>query len=140
MQHIRRPERRRTMRVSLQIPLKVQCQLSPEETLTYRASTQKVCADGALLLLDALVVPGQPLQLTNEATRETVKCFVTSVRERRDRKNNFQRFVGVGFALPQTNFWHIAFPKAGTRQAVRSLRTGDLVYSSEIGPYRRFGT
>ena len=78
MQRTRYPERRRTVRLPLQIPVKVRCRL-PE-------------------------------------------CHVTSLREKRER-----RFVGITFTSPNTDFWHIVFPKAGTRQAVRSPQTGALV-------------
>jgi hypothetical protein len=44
------------------------------------------------------------------------------LREKRER-----RFVGISFVNPNVDFWHIVFPKAGTRQAVRSSQTGALV-------------
>jgi hypothetical protein len=47
---------------------------------------------------------------------------VTSLREKRDR-----RFVGVAFADPDVDFWHIVFPRSGTRQAIRSAQTGALM-------------
>jgi hypothetical protein len=139
MQAFRRPERRRTVRVSLQIPLKVQARVKNGETATYLGFTQKLSGDGGMLLLDAPVLPGEPLLLTNEATSETVRCFVTCVRDRREPKGHLQRFVGVGFAFPDTHFWHIIFPKAGTRQATRSAQTGALM-SPNAEPFRRFGT
>jgi hypothetical protein len=139
MQPLRRPERRRTVRVSLQIPLKVQARVKNGETVTFHGVTQKVGGDGALLLLDAPVMQGDPLLLTNEATVESVRCFVTSVRDRREAKGQLKRFVGIGFAFPDTNFWHIVFPRAGTRQATRSAQTGALI-SPDREPFRRFGT
>ena len=66
--------------------------------------------------------PGQTVRVFNQMTSESVECFVTSVREKQDR-----RFIGVGFAAPRGNFWHVVFPKAGTQQAVRSSQTGSLV-------------
>jgi hypothetical protein len=139
MQPLRRTERRRTVRVSLQIPLKVQTRLKNGETITFHGFTQKVGGDGGLLLLDAPVTPGEPLLLTNESTVESVKCFVTSVRDRRESKGQLKRFIGVGFAFPDTNFWHIIFPRSGTRQATRSAQTGALI-SPDSQPFRRFGT
>ena len=35
--------------------------------------------------------------------------------------------MGITFLAPDVDFWHIVFPKAGTRQAVRSPQTGALV-------------
>jgi hypothetical protein len=92
------------------------------EAIDLRAFTQHVSAHGALIVMDAPLLPGQPVKIFNEMTSESVECFVTSVREKDDR-----RFVGVGFATPKHNFWHVVFPKAGTRQAVRSSQTGSLV-------------
>jgi hypothetical protein len=51
-----------------------------------------------------------------------VDCIVTSLREKRER-----RFVGIAFVNPNLDFWHVVFPKSGTRQAVRSSLTGALV-------------
>jgi hypothetical protein len=138
MDTLRRHERRRTLRVSLQIPLKVQSKATDGETATYQAFTQEVSGDGALLTLDAPVLPGDLVVLTNEATSETAKCFVTCVREGREPRNPLQRFVGVGFAFPDSNLWHMAFPEAGTRRATRSPETGALM-NHESHAFRRFG-
>jgi hypothetical protein len=110
------------MRLSLQIPLTVRCRVTEGETIDLKASTYSVSANGALLLMDTPLIPGQKVRLINDATRETTDCYVTSLREKRER-----RFVGIGFAIPNTDFWHIVFPKAGTRQAIRSAQTGALV-------------
>lgn len=92
------------------------------EAIDLKAFTQFVSAHGALIVMDAPLLPGQMIRVFNEMTSESVECFVTSVREKRER-----RFVGVGFAAPRDDFWHVVFPKAGTRQAVRSSQTGALV-------------
>jgi hypothetical protein len=122
MHRSRYPERRRTVRITLQIPLKVRCQMPEGEAIDLRASTQYVSAHGALIVMDAPLLPGQTVRIFNEMTSESVECFVTSVREKQDR-----RFVGVGFVAPRNDFWHVVFPKSGTRQAVRSSQTGSLV-------------
>jgi hypothetical protein len=92
------------------------------EAIDLKACTQFVSAHGALIVMDAPLLPGQTVRVFNEMTSDSVECFVTSVREKHDR-----RFIGVGFAQPQHDFWHVVFPKAGTRQAVRSSQTGSLV-------------
>ena len=122
MQRTRYPERRRTTRLSLQIPLTVRCRLTEGETIDLKASTYIVSANGALLLMDTPLLPGQKVRIINDMTSEVTDCYVTSLREKRER-----RFVGVGFAVPNPDFWHIVFPKAGTRQAIRSAQTGALV-------------
>jgi hypothetical protein len=122
MHRSRYPERRRTVRITLQIPLKVRCQMPEGEAIDLKAFTQYVSGHGALIVMDAPLLPGQTVKLFNEMTSESVDCFVTSVREKHDR-----RFIGVGFATPRKDFWHVVFPKGGTRQAVRSSQTGSLV-------------
>lgn len=92
------------------------------EAIDLKAFTQSVSANGALLVMDAPLLPGQTVRVFNEMTSESIECFVTSVREKQER-----RFVGVGFASPRNDFWHVVFPKAGTRRAVRSSQTGSLV-------------
>ena len=132
MHRSRYPERRRTVRITLQIPLKVRCQMPEGEAIDLKAVTQFVSAHGALIVMDAPLLPGQIVRVFNEMTSESAECFVTSVREKQDR-----RFVGVGFANPKNDFWHVVFPKAGTRQAVRSSQTGSLVHPerrSELPP------
>jgi hypothetical protein len=122
MQRTRYPERRRTTRLSLQIPLTVRCRLPEGETIDLKASTYIVTAHGALVLMDTPLIPGQTVKVFNEHTAKSVDCVVTSLREKRD-----LRFVGMAFVSPSVNFWHIVFPKSGTRQAVRSSVTGSLV-------------
>jgi hypothetical protein len=92
------------------------------EAINLKASTRHVSGHGALIVMDAPLLPGQKVKIFNEMTSESVECIVTSVREK-----NEQRFVGLGFAMPRQDFWHVVFPKAGTRQAVRSSQTGSLV-------------
>lgn len=122
MQRTRYPERRRTTRLSLQIPLTVRCRLPEGETIDLKASTYIVTAHGALVLMDTPLIPGQTVRVFNEHTAKSVDCVVTSLREKRDR-----RFVGMAFVNSSVDFWHIVFPKSGTRQAVRSSQTGALV-------------
>jgi hypothetical protein len=86
------------------------------------ASTYVVSAHGALLLMDTPLTLGQRVRLINDMTSEAADCHVTSLREKRDRC-----FVGITFTATSVDFWHIAFPKSGTRAAVRSAHTGGLV-------------
>ena len=123
MQRSRYPERRHTIRVSLQIPLTIRCQSTDGDAIYLKASTQQVGANGALVLMAERLIPGQAVRVYNEMTNESAECVVTSVRERRN-----ELYIGVGFATPRNNFWHMVFPKAGTRQAVRSSQTGTLIF------------
>src|SRR5258708_31825057 len=122
MQRSRYPERRRTTRLAVQVPLTVRCRLPEGETIDLKASTHSVSANGALVLMDTPLIPGQTVKVFNEHTAKSVDCIVTSLREKRER-----RFVGIAFANPNIDFWHIVYPRSGTRQAVRSSQTGALV-------------
>jgi hypothetical protein len=109
------------MRLSLQIPLTVRCQLPEGEAIDLKASTHCVGANGGLLVMDAPMMPGQTVRIINEMTNEKADCVVTSVRKKHEKM-----FVGIGFADPGKDFWHIVFPRAGTRQSIRSAQTGAL--------------
>jgi hypothetical protein len=122
MQRTHYPERRRHLRVTLEVPLTVRCSLPEGETIKLKALTHTVSAQGGLLVMDTPLMPGQKVRVKNEMTSEETDCLVTYLRDRRDR-----RFVGISFLRSYTDFWHIVFPKAGTRQAVRSPFTGALV-------------
>ena len=124
MQRSRFPERRSTVRVSLQIPLTVRCQSSEGDTIYLKASTHTVSAHGAMVVMEEPLMPGQAVRLYNEMTSDSIDCYVTSVRQKR---GELERYIGVGFSVPRINFWHIVFPQSGTRQAVRSSLTGALV-------------
>jgi len=124
MQRTRYPERRRTVRLPLQIPLTVRCCLAEGEMIDLKACTYTVSAGGALLLMDTPLIRGQNVSVINEMTSESAECHVISLRGKKRR-----RFVGVSFKASNVDFWHIVFPKSGTRQAVRSAKTGALVQS-----------
>src|SRR5260370_8652511 len=99
MQRTRYPERRRTTRLSLQVPLTVRCRLPEGETIDLKASTYIVSAHGALVLMDTPLIPGQTVKVFNEHTPKSVDCVVTSFPEKRERL-----FVGIAFAHPNTVF------------------------------------
>jgi hypothetical protein len=123
MQLARRPERRRTVRVPLRVSLMVEGQAADGNGFRRRSHTESVSAYGALIHLDVPVIVGQKLLLVNEATEETVECRIVSLRHSREGR----LCAGVEIMSGETNFWHMVFPKAGTRQATRGPRTGELV-------------
>jgi len=92
------------------------------ETIDLKASTYIVSADGALLIMDTPLFSGQLVKVINEHTANSIDCVVTSLREKQER-----RFVGVAFTTPSVDFWHVVFPRSGTRQAIRSSQTGALM-------------
>lgn len=114
--HFRYRERRRTLRVSLALPVIVHGQNELGEKFCLRATTYSVNQQGALIALDENVVPGQSLLLVNENTSRSAETRVAHVRRDRDGK----RYVGVEFVNPDANFWKMTFPMPGARPLRRA--------------------
>jgi hypothetical protein len=114
--HFRYRERRRTLRVSLALPVIVHGQNELGEKFCLRAMTYSVNQQGALITLDENVVPGQSLLLVNENTSRSAETRVAHVRRDRDGK----RYVGVEFVNPDANFWKMTFPMPGARPLRRA--------------------
>jgi hypothetical protein len=109
--HFRYRERRRTLRVSLALPIIVHGQNDVGEKFCIRAMTQSINKQGALLTLEESVVPGQSLLIVNENTSRSADVRVASVRRERDGKS----YVGLEFVNPELNFWMMTFPLPGAR-------------------------
>jgi PilZ domain len=114
--HFRYRERRRTLRVALALPVLVHGQNEMGEKFCYRAMTRSVNQQGALLLMDELLVAGQTLLLVNENTNRSTETRVVHVKKERDGK----MLVGLEFANPDTNFWKMTFPVPGARPMRRA--------------------
>ena len=104
-------ERRRTLRVALSLPVVVHGQNDQGEKFCVRAMTRSVNQQGALLVMDEVVVPGQSLLVVNENKSRSTETRVAHVRRERDGK----LFVGLEFVNPDTNFWKMTFPAPGAR-------------------------
>jgi hypothetical protein len=113
--HYRRVERRRSARVTLAVPLRVDGRAITGEDFIMRTQTHTVSEFGCLLPLDAEVAPDQTVVLQNEYTRQSVQCKVVTTRRNREGK----RFLGVEFLSPNCNFWRMAFSKPGARSLKR---------------------
>jgi hypothetical protein len=109
-------ERRRTLRVALSLPVVVHGQNEQGEKFCVRAMTRSVNQQGALLIMDEVVVIGQSLLLVNENTSRSTETRVAHVRRDRDGK----LFVGLEFVNPDTNFWKMTFPAPGARPLRRA--------------------
>jgi c-di-GMP-binding flagellar brake protein YcgR len=116
--HFRCKERRRTLRVSITVPITVHGQDEGGDKFRVKAKSQSVNRHGALLQLDQAVVVGQIL--VNENSDRTVESRVVSVR--RDRESN-KTYVGVEFISADSNFWHMSFPLPGARPLRRTADT-----------------
>jgi|SRR5271165_467931 len=109
--HFRYRERRRTLRVSLSVPVVVHGENESGEKFCVRAVTRSINQQGALLVMDDVVVTGQTLLIVNENTNRSTETRVAHVR--RDRDGKF--FVGLEFVNSDTNFWKMTFPVPGAR-------------------------
>jgi hypothetical protein len=112
----RRIERRRSARVTLAVPLRVDGQdLSGEQFIT-RTRSLTVSQFGCLIPLEEEIIPGEILVLMNEHTRQSVQARVVTTRRHRDGK----RYIALEFTSANAaNFWHIAFCKPGARSLKR---------------------
>ena len=109
--HFRYRERRRTLRVAMALPIVVHGQNDAGEKFCVRAITRSINKQGALLTMDEVVEPGQPLLIVNENTSRSTEARVAHVRRERDGK----LFVGLEFVNPDINFWMMTFPLPGAR-------------------------
>jgi len=114
--HFRYRERRRTLRVAMALPVIVHGENDAGEKFCVRAITRSINQQGALLTMEEVVVPGQPLKVVNENTSHSTDARVASVRRERDGK----LYVGLEFVNPEVNFWMMTFPLPGARPLRRA--------------------
>ena len=114
--HFRFKERRRTIRVTLTVGLTVRWQTETGEKFSVKTNSQSVSREGGLFPMEESVVVGQALQMVNENSGKSMECRVTTIRKARDGRT----YVGVEFASPDSNFWHMRFPAPGTRPLRRN--------------------
>jgi hypothetical protein len=115
--HFRCKERRRTIRVALNVPLTVHGKSDTGEKFSVRSHSQSVNRHGALFHLEEIVLLGQTVILVNDHTTQSVECKVVSIHRARDGK----QYVGVEFTSPDDNFWHMRFPMPGARPLRRII-------------------
>jgi len=114
--HYRRIERRRSARVTLAVPLRVDGQEISGEEFVIRTHSHTVSQFGCMIPLEAEVMPDQTLVLMNENTRQSIQCRVVTTRRHRDGK----RYLGLEFlSSNKANFWRMAFCKPGARSLKR---------------------
>ena len=124
--HYRRVERRRSARVTLAVPLRVDGHELNGEDFILRTHTQTVSQFGCLLPLDAELAPDQTVVLFNENTRQSVQCKVVTTRRNREGK----RILGLEFISPHSNFWRMSFCKPGARSLKRQYGGSDSTSQS----------
>lgn len=77
-----------------------------KQPLSEQTFTAVVNAQGGLIYLALKVCIGQSLMLRNPESREEQSCRVAYINDERDGKCE----VGIEFATPASNFWHVSFP------------------------------
>src|ERR1017187_9303952 len=103
------PDRRRSRRWALDIPVYVYGHGQGKEPFHEEAHTLHVNANGALLLLSVPVRKGQKLHLTNTLTQQEQDCCVVFLGTKRSRTVE----AGVAFLLTNPEFWQIPNPPTG---------------------------
>jgi hypothetical protein len=93
------------------LPVVVHGQNDCGDKFCVRAITRSINKQGALLTMEEMVVPGQPLLIVNENTSRSAEVRVAHVRRERDGKLH----VGLEFVNPEINFWMMTFPLPGAR-------------------------
>lgn len=116
--HFRCKERRRTVRVMLNVPLKVHGQTVDGENFSVETHSHTVSLHGASIELAPKVGLGDLLRLENERTREKIQGKVVTIRHSRDGKT----YVGVEFTNHDVNFWHMSFPVPGAKPLRRMMQ------------------
>jgi c-di-GMP-binding flagellar brake protein YcgR len=119
--HFRYRERRRTLRVSMALPVIVHGQNEMGEKFYVKAMTYSVNQQGGLVAMEEAmeerVAPGQSLIIVNENTSRSAEARVAHVRRDRDGK----LYVGLEFVNPDANFWKMTFPTPGARPLRRAV-------------------
>jgi PilZ domain len=98
--------RRRSLRVLMQIPVRVSGQAGDALFFEEDTHTMAISAHGALIVVTAPVYRGQRFTISNVQTNAALECVVAHI----DKVAGRQTQVGVEFMLPNPTFWHVAFP------------------------------
>jgi hypothetical protein len=111
-----RPERRRTARLNVQVPLFIYGH-TPEGNPFYEdACTIEINAHGGLISMPNIVRPGQRLLVTKSGDEQTQTCVVLCVRARLGQSFD----VAFEFPTPMLHFWGNWEAKAESLRLSRS--------------------
>ena len=100
------PNRRRTQRVLLRLPILVITRGPNGQHVSENAFTMNVSANGALIQISTRVEVGQKILCRNPDTLEEQFIRVVHVTPAAENKSE----VGVEFLKPAPKFWRISFP------------------------------
>jgi hypothetical protein len=107
----RRGEKRRSSRVTLAVPVRLDGETVTGEKFIVSTTTSVLSEFGCLILMEEEVMVDQTLVLMNEHTRQSAQARIVSTRRHR----NGRKYVGVEFISPSENFWRLNFVKPGVK-------------------------
>lgn len=100
------PVRRRSVRLLLNVPIRVSGRRSEGGDFAIEACTLVVNAHGALISAEARLVEGQLLTVENKSTAGTIECRVVYVGSGQGGRIQ----MGIEFLKPSHSFWQVEFP------------------------------
>jgi len=115
----RRGEKRRSSRVTLAVPIRVDGENIEGDKFIVSTVTVALSQFGCLIQLDENVLVDQTLVLMNEHTRQSAQGRIVSTRRHR----NGHKHVGIEFISPSENFWRLTFVKPGAKSLKRIYGT-----------------
>ena len=104
--HAPTPNRRRSQRVLLRLPILIITRAPDGQHVSENAFTMNVSANGALIQISTRVEVGQKILCRNPDTLEEQFIRVVHVTPAAEGKSE----VGVEFLKPAPKFWRISFP------------------------------
>jgi hypothetical protein len=107
----RRGEKRRSSRVTLAVPIRVDGETVTGEKFILSTTTSVLSQFGCLITMEEEVMVDQTVVLMNEHTRQSAQARIVSTRRHR----NGHKYVGLEFISPSENFWRLTFVKPGAR-------------------------
>lgn len=98
--------RRRSQRVLMQVPVRIQSTDAQGKTVDEETETLAINAHGALVLLQTRLVSGNKVMLHHKKTLEEQECQVVFLGPVRSGKAE----IGLEFTAARPSFWRVAFP------------------------------
>src|SRR5271163_1515019 len=98
--------RRRSMRLLLSMSIEVSGKSGDGRDFQETPQTMVVNAHGALVPLEARVIAGQRVIVSNKATRESRECRIVHL----GKSESGKAHAGIEFVAPSPSFWQINFP------------------------------
>ena len=102
------PERRRSVRTQLVVPIHVHGQTRTGEKFTVKVETHTVSNSGCLIHVDTVLFVDQTLEVTNRKTGQSIRGKVVSTW----RQPGGRIFAGLEFSPLSEDFWRSEIPSS----------------------------